>query len=154
MKCISLWQPWSSAIPLGLKRIETRGWATNFRGRFGIHASLRWTGAQKHFHAARREAGDCLPEELPLGAIVATAVLVRVVPVQALLDGGLNELERAYGDYGAGRFGWILEDVIALRNPIPFKGSQGFFNVPDELFTQGSMVPGSNVALTNERTTA
>lgn len=134
MKCISLWQPWSSAIPLGLKRIETRGWSTNFRGRFGIHASLRWIGAQKRFYAARRAAGDRLPEILPLGAIVATAVLVRVVPVQTLIDEGLPDLERVYGNFEEGRYGWVLDDVIPLEQPVPYKGSQGFFNVPDELF--------------------
>ena len=134
MKCISLWQPWSSAIPLGLKRIETRGWSTNFRGRFGIHASLRWTSDQKRFHAARREAGDSLPGELPLGAIVATAMLVRVVPVQTLINEGLSELERVYGNFEEGRYGWVLDDVITLAKPFPYKGSQGFFNVPDELF--------------------
>lgn len=26
MKCISLWQPWASAIACELKRIETRSW--------------------------------------------------------------------------------------------------------------------------------
>ena len=26
MNCISLWQPWATAIALGLKTIETRSW--------------------------------------------------------------------------------------------------------------------------------
>lgn len=32
MKAISLWQPWASAIAVGAKRVETRSWATKYRG--------------------------------------------------------------------------------------------------------------------------
>jgi hypothetical protein len=42
IKCISLWQPWASLVAVGAKRIETRGWATAYRGRLGIHAAKRW----------------------------------------------------------------------------------------------------------------
>jgi len=41
MKALSLWQPWASAIALGSKRIETRGWATSYRGPLAIHAAKR-----------------------------------------------------------------------------------------------------------------
>jgi activating signal cointegrator 1 len=39
IRCISLMEPWASFVALGLKRIETRGWATRYRGPLGIHAS-------------------------------------------------------------------------------------------------------------------
>jgi hypothetical protein len=135
MKCISLWQPWASAIPLGLKRIETRGWSTNVRGRIGIHAAKRWTLDIRQFIAQRRDLfpGE-LPEQLPLGAVIATAVLVDVQPTEVLLARGVSGIERAYGDFRPGRFGWILEDVVALKKPIEVSGMQGFFVVPDELF--------------------
>ncbi len=41
MKALSLWQPWASLIALGVKTIETRSWATNYRGPLAIHAGLR-----------------------------------------------------------------------------------------------------------------
>ncbi len=39
MKAISLLQPWATLVAIGAKRIETRSWATNYRGPLAIHAS-------------------------------------------------------------------------------------------------------------------
>ena len=36
MKALSLYQPWATAIALGSKRIETRGWPTSYRGPLAI----------------------------------------------------------------------------------------------------------------------
>lgn len=47
----------------------------------------------------------------------------------------LTDQERAFGDYSAGRFGWLLDDVVKLDRPIPFRGKQGLFDVPDHLLT-------------------
>lgn len=138
MKCISLWQPWASAIPLLLKRNETRGWSTAVHGRIGIHAAKRWTKAEREFAAARRRAGDALPDPLPLGAIVATAVLHDVVSTEMLLARGVSDLEQMYGDYARGRFGWLLRDVVPLSQPIPWKGKQGWFEVHDDLFPEAA----------------
>jgi hypothetical protein len=44
MKAISLWNPWAYAVPLGLKGVETRSWATNYRGPIAIHAALNRKG--------------------------------------------------------------------------------------------------------------
>lgn len=143
MKCISLWQPWASAIPLRLKKIETRGYETKVRGRFGVHAAMRWTKAERDFTAARRRAGDHLPDPLPLGAIVATAVLHDVIPSEMLLAAGVGDLEMMYGDYSRGRFGWVLEDVIPLEEPIPWKGKQGWFLVPDAFFPEYARPPAT-----------
>lgn len=41
MKALTLWQPWASLIAVGAKTIETRGWATNYRGPLAIHAAKR-----------------------------------------------------------------------------------------------------------------
>lgn len=132
MKCISLWQPWATAVALLLKRNETRGYDTSIRGRIGIHAAKRWTKAERAFHAARRRARDPLPESMPLGAVVCTAVLAEVHASDWF--GGLSDMEMMYGDYGPGRFGWILRDVVSLEAPIAWSGKQGWFDVPDELF--------------------
>jgi len=39
MKALTLTQPWATLIACGAKRIETRSWATDFRGRIAIHAA-------------------------------------------------------------------------------------------------------------------
>lgn len=136
MKAISLWQPWASAITLGLKHIETRGWATTHRGPLAIHAAKRWTPEERDTctHFARLHG---LPElaDPPRGAIIGVANIVAVLPSEALEE-GLSETERSFGNYGPGRFGWLLEDVVAFRVPIPYRGMQGLFNVPDAIIDE------------------
>jgi hypothetical protein len=124
MKAISLWQPWATAIALGHKTIETRGFYTHYRGPLAIHAAKRFGGNQ---HQVLRRSGlQC--DSLPLGAIVAVARLVDVVPTQTLAN-EIDATELFWGDYAPGRFGWILRDIEALEVPLPWQGKQGFFEV-------------------------
>jgi hypothetical protein len=39
MKAITILQPWAGLIPAGAKTIETRSWATKYRGPIAIHAA-------------------------------------------------------------------------------------------------------------------
>ena len=39
MKAITIWQPWATLLPLGIKLYETRSWATSYRGPIAIHAA-------------------------------------------------------------------------------------------------------------------
>lgn len=129
MRAISVWQPWASAIAVGVKQIETRHWATRYRGPIAIHAAKRWHREERLFASIEHTLGR-LPKRLPLGAIVATANLVECWPTDQMQPG---PIEKIYGDYTAGRFAWVLREVRALPEPIPWEGKQGFFNVPDEL---------------------
>jgi len=129
VKAISLWQPWASAIALGHKRIETRHWTTNYRGPIAIHAAKRFQRDQRVFAATERTLGR-MPARLPFGAIVAIAYLDEIVPTEQLAP---SPIERMYGDYSPGRYGWVLESIRALAEPIPFIGRQGLFNIPDEV---------------------
>jgi hypothetical protein len=137
VRTISLWQPWATLVAVGAKRIETRHWHTPpalIGQRIGIHAAkttqhlpicAEWPF---NVHVKDRHA-------LPLGAVVATAVLDRCRPITSEGAALLEERDReeaAFGLYTPGRFAWVLEDVVALTEPVPFRGSQGFFDVPDE----------------------
>lgn len=133
MKAISLWQPWASAIALGLKTIETRSWSTKYRGELAIHAANRWAGDQREFARIEHMVGR-LPARVPLGAIVAVATLSEVRSTYDLRV-EVGPIERIYGDYRDGRYGWVLTDIRPLREPIPYRGAQGFFNVPDEVLS-------------------
>lgn len=53
MKLISLWEPWASLMAIGAKKIETRSWATSYRGWLAIHAAKRWTAAERDFASDR-----------------------------------------------------------------------------------------------------
>lgn len=97
------------------------------------------------------------PIELPLGAVVATAVITASLPIvtgapdepdvdwsvplivpdpndlmlyDALLrDGRAINDQRPYGDWSPGRWAWALSDVEPLDEPVPWKGRQGWFTV-------------------------
>lgn len=120
MRALSLWQPWASLIALGFKTFETRSWKTPYRGRVAIHATKieQLTPALNRLLRAQGE--------LPLGAIVATAELVEVHPVEDV-RGMLPALELELGNYADGRYAWRLAHVRALSNPIPARGAQGLW---------------------------
>ena len=39
----------------------------------------------------------------------------------------------AFGDYSPSRYAFKLEQIRALPEPIPFRGSQGLWNVPEDV---------------------
>lgn len=156
MKAISLWQPWATLIAIGAKRIETRSWSTSYRGPLAIHAAKKWDGALKEITMSNPFNGELLKAgctisslpgldaiTLPLGKIVATCRLIGCERISApnpdrAAGAGINRLnvpepERSFGDYTPGRYAWILTDIQRLSNPIPWRGSQGFFDVLDDV---------------------
>jgi hypothetical protein len=67
---------------------------------------------------------------LPLGAVVATAVLVDCVRTE---DTATTTLEWALGDWTPGRWAWLLDDVQPVDPPMPAKGKQGWWDwTPEE----------------------
>lgn len=145
MKGLSLTQPWATLVATGAKTIETRSWSSTYRGLVAIHASKgfpRDCQALCHrdpFATALINAGLDRSEQLPLGVIVAVARILHIAPTEAfmgpnLLGGGLRHdiavREQAFGDFSSGRYGWVLGDVRALREPIACKGALGLWAVP------------------------
>ena len=172
MKVLTLHQPWATLIALGVKTIETRGQA--FRSlvgqRIAIHAAATM-GALNYLCWQEDHDGETpdvlLPVRhlltvdqrdngivravhgLPLGAIVATALVTESLQVRNVHAGATDNflwhsgadlhIERGgrvsnskmvtdqlpYGDFRPGRFGLLLADVRSLAEPIPFKGGQG-----------------------------
>lgn len=160
MKAISLWQPWASAIAVGAKQIETRGWETKYRGPIAIHAAKRkvvdelihfsccwnWCGALRPL-GLKMGGNAGLGKILPFGAIVAVCDLTDCRPTDSftlseLMSRRLPEGETLdiyswnewqMGDFSLGRFGWVLSNIRPLSEPIPFVGRQSIFDVPDEM---------------------
>lgn len=161
MKCISLWQPWSTAVVLGKKRIETRGWETMYRGPLLIHAGKRKVHSEIldqliefHWFVALKEIGGMYgmnleyEKYLPFGAIVGKVDVVACKRVEDLTperkrvygEHPLKPLppyddftEELLGDFSPGRFGWVLENPVRFKEPIPYRGYQRFFDVPEDL---------------------
>ncbi len=145
MKALSLWQPWASVIfycygpNYPVKPDETRGWPTKIRGRVAIHAAKRrYGGWDSNQYRIRIMALGLKWETLPLGCIVGTAEIVDCQPAQEVaLQRDKYQLfwgdYRMQGDDGKARFAFILRDPIQFLHPVPWKGRQGFFEVPDEV---------------------
>lgn len=89
---------------------------------------------------------------LPLGQVVAVAELLGVVPTEVIVAArlkhrrpcvrygtGANEFVRvatheyAFGNYAAGRYGWLLDNVQRLENPVEAKGQLGIWTCPPDV---------------------
>lgn len=151
VRCLTLTQPWATLIAIKAKRIETRSWATSYRGPLAIHAAkglgpvggksgLYELCMREPFFSALDAAGYRTGLDLPLGAIVATCYLLDVRIIGVELNGvptiAADDMltftpilgnERAFGNYSAGRFAWLLGNVQALPEPIPAKGALGLW---------------------------
>ncbi|MCL2648945.1 MAG: ASCH domain-containing protein [Phycisphaerales bacterium] len=153
MKAISLWQPWTQLVALGLKKFETRSWSTNYRGPLAIHAAKRKDhgilSACKHplIAATLAKCGINSHEVLPFGAIVCVVDLVQVYQVRTIhgiwgikhelwSKGSLRNMptgdELAFGDFTTGRYAWLLENVYRIP-PIDYKGQQNLWDLDTKL---------------------
>ncbi len=163
MRTISLWEPWASAVAIRAKRYETRHWSTDYRGPLAIHAAKRlnkselrdlsadscWRGALSALGFSPAGYGS-IEQYLTFGAIVAVCDLVDCKPTESLSAAELDERrlptgvtnpafawrERDMGDFYPGRFACKLENVRRIQPAIPWKGAQGFFDVPDDVLSQ------------------
>lgn len=130
MRAISLWEPWASAVAIGIKAFETRGWATSYKGPLAIHAAKTrehaWFIHDTEVRAAFEAHGIVSEKDLPFGCVVCTCRLVGVKRVENIRR-ELSPIELALGNYDAGRFAWELADVKRLETPVPARGSQGFW---------------------------
>jgi activating signal cointegrator 1 len=137
MKALTLHQPYATAIALGCKRIETRGYRTHHRGFIAIHASafmrpeymevLRTMPAEhaaKFIDAGYEVGGKPSLIKLPQGSIVAVARVSAVEPAECCWT---TPAERHWGNYSAGRFCWLLSDIRCLATPIEARGNQGLW---------------------------
>jgi hypothetical protein len=130
-KALSLLQPWASLVVMGAKKIETRSWTTAYRGTLLIHASRGKAGAAI---ATLPIFQQYIPQfkELPFGAIIGEVRLVDVLRIEdtglppEVLD-KLSLEERAFGDYRAGRFAWMLEDSVMWEEAISATGKLGLW---------------------------
>lgn len=170
MKAITLTQPWASLVAAGQKRIETRSWSTSYRGPIAIHAAKTFPGSAKRFCEARavswalgwRACGPEITQEwmdymaaqiksLPLGCVIATANLVRCVNTELIerYVQPFTEQERNFGNYDPRRYGFLLDSVVALPEPIPAKGALSLWEwpAPEDTNPSAEQAPsGSNGA--------
>lgn len=149
MKAISIWQPHASLLLIGAKPFETRSWPVPKRligQRVAIHAAKaagdlieigqyvldrmsrsRFDEQLEAYVSAILGAGFRNCRELPRGCILGSVILSESLAAESAED------HHGFGDFRPGRFAWRVADSRVLPNPIPFRGMQGFFDVPDRL---------------------
>lgn len=98
MKALSIRSPWWEKILSGEKTIETRTWATKYRGDILICASQ------------------------PKGMAVAMA---KITDCRFMTED--DELAACCPIY-PGAYAWVLESIEPLKVPFPVKGKLGLFN--------------------------
>lgn len=150
MKSISLLQPWAQLVVMGAKRIETRSWNTQYRGPLLIHASKKDDSVNRQWYYQWREGFKLKTsdwEDLPFGAIIGKVDLVQTIAFDKNRHAIENktgvkfandvfqfsEQELAFGDFGPGHFGWLLQNPVLFKEPIPYKGALSIWEFPDEL---------------------
>ena len=140
-------QPWATLVAVGENSIETRSWGTSHRGPLAIHSAkgfprdARKLCGMSPYREVLARHGYADAPSLPLGAVIAVAELVDVMKftrgtlrdVRARVKRGeLPPHEVDFGDFSPGRYGWVLRDVGALREPVPARGMLGLWEVSAE----------------------
>ena len=127
IKAITLHQPWASLVGK-YKHYETRGKATNYRGKIAIHAAIR----QETTDYQINELSDLLVgENLPFSCVVAIADLTDCIKItQEFISqqSETSETELRCGFWEVGRYAWKLENVVILDEPIPARGMPGLWD--------------------------
>ena len=131
MKALTICQPYAELILRGDKPVENRKWYCHYRGPLLIHAgkSRDWLGTW------REEIPD-----LVFGAIVGIVTVVHCGKphrVRAEFP-TIAENEHIEGPYCI-----VLDAPRRLVEPIPYRGQQGLFNVPDEVMAGATYHAGS-----------
>jgi uncharacterized protein YacL (UPF0231 family) len=142
IKAITLHQPWASLVGR-YKHYETRGKATNYRGKITIHAAIR----QETTDYQVNQLSDLLVgEEIPFGSVVAIAQLTDCIKMTEEFISQQTETELRCGLWEVGRYAWKLENVEILDEPIPARGMPGLWEIeiPCSLFP----VPSSELPIT------
>jgi hypothetical protein len=129
MKALTICQPYATMIMQpydgeSIKRVENREWPTSYRGPLIIHAgkSREWCGSEKD-------------ESLPRGVILGVVDLIDCVRVPEYLD-----KYDANGEHAHGSWCWVLRNPQAIRDPIPYKGQLGLFEISDEILKQAGVL--------------
>lgn len=98
IKCLSLWEPWATAMRLGLKRIETRHWFISHRGPLAIQASKQKFEPDKYDPAfVRYCVENNLLSRSQYGRMVCIVYADNCQNVVKLKD--LDPIEKMFGNY-------------------------------------------------------
>lgn len=133
MKVLSITEPMATLICLGKKRIETRSWKTNYRGKLYIHASL--TKIRTEWKNNNNLMNLLDNNDLNYGKIICKCDLVDCIYMDEDFINKIKKDEQEYlcGIYELGRYAWVLDNIEILGTPIDIKGHLGIWNYGDDI---------------------
>ncbi len=156
MRALTLTQPWAGLVASGIKLVENRPRkmiaASSFGKRFAIHASREIR--DDVYDRIAEIAPELLAIERPNAATTIhratgnwyklsreTSAAIAVATLDGIVFDGSGETADAViaeqlGDqlrWFFGPVGYVLRDVIALPTPVPCRGWQGFWTLPDDV---------------------
>ena len=141
MKAITICQPYAELICLPAtdprhKRVENREWPTRYRGPLLIHAGKNqgWLEIEPGDDGKPWDANYEIPlASMQFGAVVATCNLIDCLRIDRIEAG---QYDKQYPwlrehQHASGTWCFVLADVVRLPNPIPWRGAQGLWDIPD-----------------------
>ena len=134
MKVLSIREPYDGLICTKKKTIETRSWKTDYRGELFIHASAASIANKLKENVKFMKLIENI--SLKPGHILCKCKLVDCIYMtKEYVENIKNNNHQEYicGEYKAGRYGWVLEDIVALIEPILAKGQLNIWNYYSEV---------------------
>jgi len=134
-RAITLTQPWATLMVIGAKKVETRGWRTNFRGWVAIHAAKSFPDECRALlnddaFADILDAAGVDRDALPLGQILAVTEIIDCRPTE---DTSVAEQETVFGNYAPGRFAIFTQGVRRLKQPTTIRGALSIWRLPSPI---------------------
>lgn len=145
MPCLSIQQPFATAIMLQRKMIELREWMIQTPQLplwIAIHTGKMWYGGvdftkktnYKHkvdiiAHAVREMELPPRPRDYPTCAVIGLAHLIRCGRMNEQQYHDLAHLHRSDAPWDRTTFGWQFDQVILLPEPLPMRGYPGIFAI-------------------------
>lgn len=126
MRALTVRQPWAELIMAGRKPYELRGRPTNIRGRIWIHAG-------QTVERSEAELAGLDHTTLTRGALVGTLELIGCSPFTPEMADEMRHSRAYFGDWEPDLFAWEVVRPRRIDEPVPWKGSLGWFAVPDSL---------------------
>jgi hypothetical protein len=130
IKALTVCQPYAEMLALGpdVKPAENRTWPTRYRGWLAIHAGKSRTWLDE---------GDLdRYPDMTFGAIVMVGRLVGSPAFDRLSEWHPEWLPVREHPETGGPYCWIITDRCRLERPIPCRGAQGLWIVPNDVVAQ------------------
>lgn len=143
MKALTICQPYAHLICLPddddrAKRVENRTWATSYRGPLLIHAGKSRACLKLSADKSQDEEYRIPVSEMTFGAIVGVCKVVDCFQnVRRDLEAAIHRRPWLAGhQHVEGPSCIVLAECRKFETPIPYRGAQGFFDVPHEVVAE------------------